>query len=391
MIKLRQDKEQKLSKCTLALIAATLQLSHVHDVLAKSVDVYFGSSSHNEVGIYHSQLDLDKGTLTSARQVHDLYDVKFLTSNADQSVLYAVAKQATPHAPVVAAYRVKDNGDLTWLNSVDVNDTTGVHVAVHPSGRFLLTAHYSGHSISVFPIDDDGSVGEKSQSFKHSGGSGVVKGRQDNPHPHWVGFSPDGRFAFVPDLGKDQVVVYQVNEDKTLLLPHGSVDLPAGGGPRHMRFSKDGRFIFVLNELQLSVSTLSYNAEKGTATLVSTTPTLSNSIKEKETFNSASEIVVHPSGRFVYTGNRGHDSVSVFQVDESSGKLTLLEVESIRGSWPRNINLSPEGNWLLAAGAKSNTVSTFAVDDDSGELSFPTGNIINVPEPITIEFGRVKP
>ncbi len=391
MSTLLQTPKRALKKVALVGFAITLALSHLSEVRAKSVDVYFGSSSHTEVGIFHSQMNLNNGVLTATRQVHDLYDVKFLTSNPDKSVLYAVAKQAEPQIPVVAAFSIKDNGQLMWLNSVPVNDTTGVHIAVHPRGRFLLTAHYSGHSISVFPIQSDGKVGEKSQSFKHSGGSRVVAGRQEKPHPHWVGFSPDGRFAFVPDLGKDQVVIYQVNKDETKLSTHGAADLPAGGGPRHMRFSKDGRFIFVLNELQLSVSTLSYNAEKGTATLVSTTPTLSTSIKEKETFNSASEIVVHPSGRFVYTGNRGHDSVSVFQVDESSGKLTLLEVESIRGSWPRNINLSPEGNWLLAAGAKSNTVSTFAVDNDSGELSFPTGNVINVPEPITIEFGRVKP
>lgn len=391
MINLPTIRKQALKQIALVGLVAGLQLSHFSEAMAKSIDVYFGSSSHEKVGIYHSQMDLNNGTLSSSLQVHDLYDVKFLTSNADQSILYAVAKQTKPQVPVVAAYSINDDGQLAWLNSVPVNDTTGVHIAVHPSGRFLLTAHYSGHSISVFPIQGDGKVGEKSQSFVHSGGSGVVEGRQEKPHPHWVGFSPDGRFAFVPDLGKDQVVIYRVTEDELKLSTHGAVDLPAGGGPRHMRFSKDGRFIFVLNELQLSVSTLSYDAKNGTATLVATTPTLSDSIKKKETFNSASEIVVHPSGRFVYTGNRGHDSVSVFKVDEASGKLTLLEVESIRGSWPRNIKLSPEGNWLLAAGAKSNTVSTFAVDSHSGELSFPTGNIINVPEPITIEFGRVKP
>ena len=154
-----------------------------------------------------------------------------------------------------------------------------------------------------------------------------------------------------------------------------------------MRFSVDGKFVYLLNELTLSVTTFAYDAETGKLKKLGTVPALSEEVKAKETFNSASEILVHPNGKFVYSANRGNDSVTVYNANPATGDLKVVEVEPVRGAWPRNINLDPSGKWLLAAGANSNTISVFAIDQETGELAFSRGNVWNVPGCICILFG----
>ena len=155
-----------------------------------------------------------------------------------------------------------------------------------------------------------------------------------------------------------------------------------------MRFSKDGKFIYLLNELSLSTSVFSWDAAKGEATLVSTTPTLSEETKAGETHNSAAEILVHPEGPFVYSSNRGHDTVTVYRTADGGAALEVIQVQPIRGAFPRNINLDPTGKWLLAAGADSHTIAVHAVDPDTGRLTYQRGAIIHVPAPICILFGE---
>ena len=277
---------------------------------------------------------------------------------------------------------MNDDASLKLLNTTPIGDGGGCHLAVHPTGKFLITAQYGGGSTAVFPIAEDGSVKERSQLIKHQGGSKVNERRQSKPHPHWTGFSPDGRFAFVPDLGTDQIVIYAV--EGAVLKPHGLVNTIPGGGPRHMRFSIDGNFIHLLNEMDVSVTTFAYNAEKGTATRLHVTQALSKEVKAKETFLSSSEILVHPNGKFVYSGNRGNDSITVYHADKATGKLEVIEVEPVRGAWPRNINL--HGKWMLAAGAHSNTLAIFAIHPETGELAFQRNGVVNLPSPICILF-----
>jgi 6-phosphogluconolactonase len=189
----------------------------------------------------------------------------------------------------------------------------------------------------------------------------------------------------------DGIVIYEVmptkGGDPGGIKPAGIAMSVPGGGPRHMRFSVDGKLVYLLNELSLSVTTFAYDPGKGTLEKQGTVAALSEAVKGKETFNSASEILVHPNGKFVYSANRGHDSVTAYRADPATGELEVLEVEAIRGSWPRNINLDPSGKWLLAAGQNSNTISVFAVDAESGELSFRRGDVWNVPGCICILFG----
>jgi len=278
-------------------------------------------------------------------------------------------------------------GELKEFTRMACPDGGGCHIAVHPSGKFLLTAQYGGGSVALFPLDSSGKLGEPTVT-EHIGGSKVVERRQQSPHPHWTGFSPDGKYALVPDLGLDQIVIYRVDPSKPAITPHGVGQSVAGGGPRHMRFSTDGKFIYLLNELTLSVTTFAWDAAKGTAKTLTTEPALSEQDKEGETFNSSAEILVHPNGRFVYSSNRGHDSVTVYRANTQNGKLKVVQVQPVRGAFPRNVNLTPDATWLLAAGADSNTVAAHRVDPKTGKLRYQRASIVNVPSPICILFVR---
>ena len=364
-------------KAILPLILLALHILH-----ADVVDVYFGTGGGEAKGIYRASLDTKKGKLSSATIAAEVKAPGFLAFHPDRTRLYAIANPV--EGPAVLAYNILDNGELELLNFQLIPDGRAAHISVHPSGKFLLTAQYRGGSVAVFPLGKDGHLEACSQTVKHEGASGVVARRQSAPHPHWVGFSPDGRFALVPDLGLDQIVIYQIQPDQVSIKQVGAVDSVPGGGPRHMKFSADGQFIFLLNELSLSVSTFAYDGDEGKAELVSTTSTLSDSMKAKESFNSSSEILVHPKGQFVYAANRGHDSVTAFQIDPETGRLYVTDIEPIRGAWPRNINLDTSGQWLLAGGAHSNTVTVLEVDAATGALTYPRDSVITVPNVICV-------
>jgi 6-phosphogluconolactonase len=352
---------------------------------AETWNVYFGTGGPGAKGIYRATFDTTTGKLTAAELADEIGSPGFLALNPAGDKLYAVAN--FPGGPGVAGYRIGRDGSLERFTTSPSGGGGGAHIAVHPSGKFLLTAQYGGGTTGLFPLDAEGRLGAATLT-KHEGGSRVVPKRQEAPHPHWCGFSPDGRYALVPDLGMDGIVIYRVNLDRPAIERHGFAASVPGGGPRHMRFSPDGKVIYLLNELSLSVTTFAWDPVKGTARQLATVPALSEAAKAKEGFNSAAEILVHPSGRFVYSSNRGHDTVTVFRANPATAALEVIQVQPVRGAFPRNINLAPGGGWLLAAGADSNTVSVHRVDPQTGELTYQTKGVINVPAPICIVFAR---
>ncbi len=350
---------------------------------AEPVPVYFGTGGPGAKGIYRATFDAAKGKLTAAELVAEVGSPGFLSLHPAGDKLYAVANFTG--GPGAIGYKIGAKGELSVINSSPIGDGGGAHIAVHPSGKFLLTAQYGGGSTALFPLDAEGRLGS-AQLVKHTGGSGVVKPVQEKPHAHWAGFSPDGRFALVPDLGLDAIVIYRIDIAKPAIERHGFAASVPGGGPRHMRFSPDGKFIYLLNELSLSVTTFAWDAAAGTAQKLADVPTLSAEVKAKEAMNAAAEILVHASGRFVYASNRGNDTVTVYRADPASSALNVIQVQPVRGAFPRNINLSPDGGWLLAAGADSNTVAVHKVNPTTGELTYQTKGVINVPAPICILF-----
>ncbi len=351
--------------------------------------VWLGTSSAQpSQGIYQCTLDSQTGKLSQSRLVAPITGPGFLALHPKLDVLYAVG--GLDGKPSVVAYKiVRGDGQpqLELSGSLEIGDGGATHVSVDATGRTLITAQYGGGSVAVFALGADGSLQKRTALIKHEGGSQQVAGRQDNPHPHWTGFSPDNRFAFVPDLGLDQVVIYKHDPATASLTSHGVGQAPPGGGPRHMRFHPNGRWIYLLNELDLSLSVFDYDAQAGTMHLTQTIPTVPKDQLAKEKFSSAAEVCVHPSGKFVYASNRGHDSATALAVDQTSGKLQVIECEPIRGAEPRNINLTPQGDWLLAAGQDSHTLASFQVDADTGELVY-SRSVIHTPAPICVLFDR---
>ena len=370
-------------KILLHLLLSILSTSPFLWITAKPLTVFFGTSGRGSEGIYQATFNPDNGKFTPAKLVAKIGSPGFLALHPNGKILYSVGHWVDGSGAL--GYRIKKNGELEEFTRMICPDGGSAHIAVHPSGKFLLTAQYGGGSVALFPLDSSGKLGEPTVT-EHQGGSKVVDRRQDSPHPHWTGFSPDGNYALIPDLGLDQIVIYKVHSSKPAITPHGVGQSVPGGGPRHMRFSSDGRFIYLLNELSLSVTTFAWDAQKGTAKALSTTPAISQEVKAGESFNSAAEILAHPSGSFVYSSNRGHDTVSVYRANPKSGKLKVIQVQPIRGAFPRNINLTPGSDWLLAAGADSNTIAAHRVDQETGKLTYQRGSVINVPSPICILF-----
>ena len=370
----------KITLLTLTLLALASSLP------AEIRHVYFGTGGRDAKGIYRATFDVEKGRLTASQLAHEIGSPGFLALHPDRTKLYAAASGGNIGG--VAAYRIATDGSLEFFHFEPTGDGGAAHLAVHPSGKFLLTAQYGGGSTSLLPLDGEGRPGPATVT-KHEGGSKVVPGRQDSPHPHWCGYSPDGHYAFVPDLGMDGIVIYKVDSEKPAITRHGFAESVPGGGPRHMRFSNDGKFIYLLNELSLSVTVFSWDAATGRTERRSTTPALSEEAKAAESFNSAAEILVHPSGPYLYSSNRGHDSVTVFKIGAGGAALEAIQVQPVRGAFPRNINLDPAGKWLLAAGADSHTVAVHAIDPGTGKLTYQRGAIIHVPAPICILFGGV--
>lgn len=375
---------RRMKKTTSATLPALVILGLATTLSAEIRHVYFGTGGRDAKGIYRATFDLEKGRLTASQLAHEIGSPGFLALAPDGKKLYAAATQ--DNVGGVAAYSIGTDGSLEFFHFEPTGDGGAAHLAVHPSGKFLLTAQYGGGSTSLLPLDGEGKPGTATVT-EHEGGSKVFEGRQDSPHPHWCGYSPDGNYAFVPDLGMDGIVIYRIDPDKPAIERHGFAESVPGGGPRHMRFSADGKFIYLLNELSLSVTVFSWDAATGKTERLSTTPALSEEAKAAESFNSAAEILVHPSGPYVYSSNRGHDSVTVYRAADGGAALEVIQVQPVRGAFPRNINLDPTGKWLLAAGADSHTVAVHAVDSETGKLTYQRGAIIHVPAPICILFG----
>lgn len=359
--------------------------------MAESIDVWFGTGTSRgglSQGIYHARFDTNSGKLSRVGLAAEAENPGFLTLHPTKEILYSTG--GPQGSGTVSAFRIvtgNDGSTLEFMNSQQVGDGSATHLSTDHEGKVLLTAQYGGGSTAIFPLADDGSIQPRAQLVKHEGGSGVVPGRQESSHAHWAGVSPDNRFAFVPDLGLDKVVIWKLELEKPGISPHGFGICPPGGGPRHMKFHPNGDVIYVLNELALTVTAFHYDAAAGTMTPFQTIETISEEAKAKEVFNSASEIRVHPNGKFVYAANRGNDTVTAFGVDPATYELSFIDRVPVRGGHPRNFNLDPTAKWLLAAGRDSHTVAIFSVDDESGVLTF-TGDIAMVPSPICVLFGR---
>ena len=371
------------------LLVVALLLSCVLDSLAGEHFVYFGTyTGAKSKGIYVSRFDADTGKLSEPELAVETKSPNFLALDPTGKFLYAAGEMnnTTEKRGAVSAFkRDTKTGKLTLLNQQLSGGNGPCHVSVDATGKTLLVANYGSGSIASFPVKTDGSIGEAATTIQHTGSSADPK-RQAGPHAHFIVPSPDNRFALTCDLGLDKVLIYPFDAAAAKLATNNAsfAALAPGAGPRHLAFSADGKFVYVINEMKLTVSVFTYDTKTAAMTEIQTLSTLPAECVASDKFSCA-QIVVHPRGKFVYGSNRGHDSIAVFSADTKTGKLTLIQNESTQGKTPRNFAIDPSGRWLLAENQNSDSVVVFAIDIASGKLK-PTGQTITVGSPVCAVF-----
>ena len=370
--------------------APLLLLSHPETPAPKGQFIaYVGTytSKTTSKGIYAYRFDSEKGQLTSISVAAETTDPSFLAVHPNGKFLYAVNEignfNGGPSGAVSAFAINAKTGALTFLNQVPTRGAGPCYVSLDKNGSFVLVANYDSGSIASFPVHDDGSLGTTSGFVQHSG-SGPNKERQEGPHAHWIGTSPDNRFALAVDLGLDQVIVYGFESSRGIFTPllSGFAKVKPGAGPRHLAFHPNGKFAYVLSEMESSVTVFSYQAKNGALT---SEQTISALPKDYSGPKEAAEIAVHPSGKFLYTSNRGHDSIAIFAIDEKKGTLKSLGQVLTGGKTPRHFAIDPTGAYLLAENQESNNIVIFHIDPATGSLT-PTGQTVEAPSPVCITF-----
>lgn len=361
-------------------------------VRATDYFMYVGTYTNKQSkGIYAWQFHPETGKLAPLGLVAETTSPSFLAVHPNRHFLYAVNEVPNykgEKSGAVSAFAIdRASGKLTLLNTVSSRGAGPCHLALDKKGQCLIVANYSGGSVAAFPVGKDGRLAEATSFFQHSGAV-ALKERQGGPHAHCVQVSPDNRYALVADLGLDEVLAYRLDASKATLTANDPpfAKLAAGAGPRHLAFHPNGRLVYSINEIQSTVTALSYNAAAGSSREIQTVSSLPQDFHGS---NSTAEIAVHPSGKFVYGSNRGHDSIVVFAVDPGTGRLAVVEHVSTQGKVPRNFALDPTGAFLFAANQNSDNIVVFRIDRASGRLT-PAGQVLDAPTPVCVTFVAVK-
>src|SRR5262249_50867696 len=347
--------------------------------------LYVGTyTSGKSEGIYVYRMNLAGGELKRAATVKGVSNPSFLAIDPKRRFLYAANESggvAGREGGGVTAFAIdQETGDLRKLNE---QHSPGVpcHVSVHPSGRFVLAANYGGGNVVIYPVRADGGLGAASDVAQHSGKGGDPK-RQDGPHAHCVILDAAGRDAVAPGPRIEKGMRYRIDVKNRKFIPKGFAATTGRGRPRHFDFHPSGKFAYVINELDSTLTAFAYDNAKGALTELQTISTLPPDFNGT---NSCADIHVHPSGSFIYGSNRGHNSIVAYAIDRSSGKLSLIAHESTQGKWPRNFGVDPTGAFLLAANQQSDNVVTFRIDQQSGKLT-ATGQSTEIPSPVCLKF-----
>lgn len=369
---------------TLGLIPMNSSVANADD--ADKVRFYIGTyNSKTSEGIYRAELDLSTGTLSEPVLAVSAKNASFLALHPNKRFLYAVSEEGTGG---VAAYSVnQETGNLTLLNQQPSGGAGPCHLVVDKPGTHVLVANYSGGNAAVLPIAADGKLEPRTGHVQHEPVIGK-NDRKKSPLAHSINLDAAGRFAFVCDAGVDKVFIYRYDASKGTLTPNTP---PAGivapdAAPRHFAWRPDGQQAYAINEAELSVTVFDYDAKTGALTAVQTIPTVPEGVDRKG--YSTAEIVVHPSGKFVYGSNRGHDTIAGFKVDASKGRLTAIgQFAAGTMKTPRNFNIDPTGKFALVEGQDSDNIVSFHIDPETGEFR-PTGHSIKVGKPVCIKFVR---
>jgi 6-phosphogluconolactonase len=343
-------------------------------------------------GIYAFWMDSKSGKMTPIGLVGEETNPSFLAIHPTRKYLYAVSEIANYQGQktgAVSAFSIDaSTGKLTFLNRVSAKGDGTCYVAVDKTGKNVLIANYGGGSVAVLPIDTDGKLKEASSFVQHKGEVANLK-RQGGPRGHSINLSPDNKFAVAADLGLDQLIVYKFDANAGTLTPNDPpfIKMAPVAGPRHFMFHPNAKYGYTNNEINMTVTAMTWDAKKGEFKEIQSISTLPADVPSGPKHSTA-EIQVHPSGKFVYVSNRGHDSIAVFNVD-SAGKLKAVDHTLTQGQTPRNFGIDQTGRWLVAANQRSNNMVVFQIDQKTGKLT-PTGQTLEVGSPVCVRFMRLR-
>jgi 6-phosphogluconolactonase len=377
---------------TVALLLTLLPATVLAATAAQPAKYLFYVGTYTEdgsrsKGIYAYRYDSKTSEITPLGLAVETTNPSFIAPHPNGRFLYAVNEVPNykgPNSGGVSAFSVdRATGKLTFLNEVPSRGANPCYIIVDKTGKYVLVANYTGGSIAVFPILADGKLGEASAFVQHDG-HGTDPKRQEGPHAHSIDLSPDNRFAMVDDLGLDELLVYKFDAAKGSLTANDPpfAKLDAGAGPRHFALRPDGRFAYVVAEMGHTVTVFSIDAAGGRLQSLQTITTLPKDFQGR---NDDAEIQVHPSGKFLYASNRGHDSIAIYAIDRSKGTLTQLGIVPTGGKEPRSFEIDPTGTLLFAANQKSDSIVVFKIDAKTGSLT-PTGKVLEVASPVCVKF-----
>lgn len=360
-------------------------------VSARDLLVFLGTYTNAlSRGIYVSRLDPATGHLSLPELAAETPSPSYLALSPNKKFLYAANEvdgfkdSSIENGGAVTAFAVdSSSGKLTLLNQVCSGGSAPCHLSIDASGRVLLVANYSSGSLRTFLLASNGAMEPGGERVVHRG-HGPNPVRQTSAHAHFIATDPSNRFALSCDLGTDEVLVHPFDTNTAGLHPAqaGAFKLPPGSGPRHLVFSADGKFIHVLNELACTITTFAWNPAAGDLKLIETVSALPPGVAVRPEFTAA-EILT--SRGHVYASIRGHDSVSVFSAEPTTGRLALVQTIHSGGHDPRGLGIDPTGHWLLAGNQKSDNVAEFLIDPKTGRLN-ATGRMLKIGAPVDVKF-----
>jgi len=380
------------------LLVSLVTVTAANDAPKGKYLVFVGTYTEKQQskGVYAYRFDPASAELTPLGLSAETTNPSFLAIDPTRHFLYAVneiQKYKDASSGGVSAFAVASEkgsgptGKLQLLNEVASRGADPCYIAFDKTGKYALVANYTGGSIAVFPVQPDGHVGEASAFVQHVGSS-INRERQEGPHAHWIETTPDNRFAIAVDLGLDELLVYRFDAKKGSLTPKNPpyAKLDSGAGPRHLAFSPGGKFAYVVNELQSTITAFAYDARNGELRKLKTVSTLP---KDFTGANDTAEIEVHPSGKFLFASNRGHDTIALFSIDSKTGALTLVDHFPTQGKTPRNFEIDPSGNFLFVANQETNNIVVFQITPSTGRLTAKK-QTVEVPAPVCLKFMAVE-
>ncbi|HDR7985932.1 TPA: lactonase family protein [Bacillus cereus] len=341
---------------------------------------YIGTyTKENSEGIYKFILDTEAKKIGNVTLTAKLDNPTYVTINRNNEYLYSVVKEGESGG--VAAYSIDSHtGELKAKNRQVVEGASPCHISVDSGNHTVVTANYHKGTIESFEVNEEnGTVNPTSSIMAHEG-SGPNKERQEKPHAHYAGYTPDEKYVVGVDLGIDKIITYEVKD--STLIEVNNLSVNPGSGPRHIAFHPNGKYAYVMTELSSEVIALTYNSEEGSFTELQYISTLPEQFDEN---SQGSAIHISSDGRFVYAGNRGHNSIAVYSVDQNSGQLTFVEHTSTEGNWPRDFVLDPTEKFLVATNEKSHNLVLFSRDESTGKLTLLQSDVV-VPEPVCVKF-----